>query len=134
MGQPGALSGKLPLWEHLGLEINPPIMLSCFVPSHLLFAQLNRSVTRAEQEALPWMPFEAPPEKVFSSLVGSGSRASLCTVAGTMEVLENWRRDVRISQGALAVIPKYLVTDPPTKHGFCQPHGNILKASWDTAK
>ena len=129
LGQPRSLSGKLPLWDHLGLEINPPIMLPHFVPSHPLFAQLKRSVTRAEQEFLPWMPFEAPPEKVFSSPVSCRSRASLCTAAGTMKVLENWRRDVRISQGALVVIPKCLVTDPPTKYGFCQTHGNCLESA-----
>lgn len=129
LGQPGSLSGKLPLWDHLGLEINPPIMLPRFVPSHLLFAQLNRPVTKTEQEALPWMAFEAPPEKVFSSPVSCRSRASLCTVTGTMKLLENWRRDVRISQGALAVIPKYLVTDPPTKHRFFQTHGNCLESA-----
>lgn len=37
MGQLCSLSGKLSLWDHLELEINPPIMLSFFVPSCLLF-------------------------------------------------------------------------------------------------
>lgn len=75
------------------------------------------------------MPFEAPPEKVFSSPVSCRSRASLCTVAGTMEVLENWRSDVRMSLGALAVIPKYLITDPPTKYGFSQMQRNWLESA-----
>lgn len=124
LGQPGSLSGKLPLWDHLGLEINPPVILPCFVPSHLLFAQLNRSVTRTGQEALPQMPFQAPSEKAFSSC---RSRVSLCKVAGTMKVLENWRSVIRISQGALAIIPKYLFTHPPTKYRFCQMHDNSWK-------
>lgn len=121
LGQPGSLSGKL-------LEINPPVMFPCFVPRHLLFAQLNKSVTTAEQEALPWMPFEAPPEKVFSSPVSCRSRAPLC-MAGTIKVLENWRREVRISQGAVAVIPKYLVTDPLIKYRFCQTHRSCLESA-----
>lgn len=51
--------------------------------------QLYRSVTRARLQLLPWILFEAPTEKVFSSPVSCRSRASLCTVAGTMKVLEN---------------------------------------------
>lgn len=74
MGQPGCLSRKLSLRDYLGLEINPPIMLPCFVPSHLLFAQLNcnSSVTIAEQEFLPWMPFEAPQGRCFLALSAEG--------------------------------------------------------------
>lgn len=122
-----------PLWDHLGLEVNLPIMLPRFVPSHLLFAQLNRSVKRAELEFLHWMPFEGPPQKLFSSPVSCRSRASLCTVADTMNVLENWRRDVRI-RGTLAVIPKYFVTNPPTKYGFCQTHGNCLESALECSQ
>jgi len=72
------------------------------------------------------MPFEVPPKKAFLSPVSCRSRASLCTVAGAMKVVEKWRKVMRISHGALVVIPKHLVTDPQTKYTFCQTQGNCL--------